>query len=90
MIQQGLEKEVKEIITKYPKLPTAMQSIGYKEVVEYFDGTLTRNEMIDKIKQETRRYAKRQLTWFRKNKEAIWLDSEKGLQENIKIILEEL
>ena len=43
--------------------------------------------MIDKIKQETRRYAKRQLTWFRKNKETIWLDGEKSTDENVSIIL---
>ena len=67
-----------------------MQGLGYKEVVEYFDGIITREEMIDKIKQESRRYAKRQLTWFRKNKETIWLDSENDMKENINIILEEL
>ena len=46
--------------------------------------------MIEKIKQESRRYAKRQLTWFKKNKETIWLDAENGIEENINIILEEL
>ena len=44
--------------------------------------------MIEKIKQETRRYAKRQLTWFRKNKQTIWLDAQDKIQNNIKIILE--
>jgi len=44
--------------------------------------------MIEKIKQETRRYAKRQLTWFRKNKETIWLNGLEGLQNNVNIILE--
>ena len=44
--------------------------------------------MIEKIKQETRRYAKRQLTWFRKNKETVWLDATNDIQNNIKIILE--
>ena len=44
--------------------------------------------MIERIKQETRRYAKRQLTWFRKNKETIWLNAEDTIQNNIKIILE--
>lgn len=46
--------------------------------------------MIDKIKQETRRYAKRQLTWFRKNKQTTWLDAQDELQNNIKIILEKM
>ena len=46
--------------------------------------------MIEKIKQESRRYAKRQLTWFRRNEEIIWLDKEDGLEENLKTIFEEL
>ncbi len=90
MIEGGLEDEVKNLISKYPEFPTAMQGLGYKEVVEYFDGILTREEMIEKIKQETRRYAKRQLTWFRKNEEAIWLNGENGTEENVNIILKEL
>ena len=44
--------------------------------------------MIEKIKQETRRYAKRQMTWFRKNKQTIWLDAKESTQNNIKVILE--
>ena len=90
MIEKGLEDEVRSLVNKYTKFPTAMQGLGYKEVVEYFDGIITREEMIDKIKQESRRYAKRQLTWFRKNKETIWLDSENDMENNINIILGEL
>ena len=90
MIECGLENEVKNLVKKYSKIPTAMQGLGYKEVVEYFEGILTRNEMIEKIKQESRRYAKRQLTWFRKNKETIWLDSTNNMENNINIILGEL
>ena len=67
-----------------------MLGLGYKEVVQYFDGILSREEMIEKIKQESRRYAKRQLTWFRRNKEIIWLDSMNDMQKNINTILEEL
>ena len=65
-----------------------MQGLGYKEVIEYFDGILNKEEMIEKIKQESRRYAKRQMTWFRKNTETFWLDSENGIQNNTNIILE--
>jgi len=90
MLEKGLEQEVRCLINKYTKFPTAMQGLGYKEVVEYFDGILTRDEMIEKIKQESRRYAKRQLTWFRKNQETIWLDSTNNMENNINIILEEL
>lgn len=90
MIKNGLEEEVRNLVNKYTKFPTAMQGLGYKEVVEYFDGILTYEEMIDKIKQESRRYAKRQLTWFRKNKETIWLDSENKMEDNVNVILGEL
>ncbi len=90
MFEQGLEEEVRKLIQKYSSFPTAMQGLGYKEVVEYFDGKLKYDEMVDKIKQESRRYAKRQLTWFRRNEKIIWLDGEKNTKENVNIILEEL
>lgn len=88
MIKQGLIEEVKNIYKKYDKFPTAMQGLGYKEVVEYLKGNYTKEEMIDVIKKETRKYAKRQLTWFRKNKDIVWLNAEEGIQNNIDIILE--
>ena len=88
MVEQGLIEEVKEILNKYDKFPTAMQGLGYKEVVDYLNGVYTKEEMIEKIKLETRRYAKRQLTWFRKNKQTIWLDGTNDIQNNINIILE--
>lgn len=88
MVEQGLIEEVKEILDKYDKFPTAMQGLGYKEVVDYLNGIYTKEEMIEKIKLETRRYAKRQLTWFRKNKQTIWLDGTNDIQNNINIILE--
>ncbi len=90
MIEQGLIEEVKEIYEKYDKFPTAMQGLGYKEVVQYLEREITKEEMIEKIKQETRRYAKRQLTWFRKNKQTIWLNAQDEIQNNIQIILEGL
>lgn len=88
MIEQGLIEEVKNILNKYDKFPTAMQGLGYKEVVNYINGDYTKEEMIEKIKMETRRYAKRQLTWFRKNKQTIWLEGKNDIQNNINIILE--
>ena len=89
MIQNGLIQEVENIYNKFKKFPTSMQAIGYKEVVEYLNKNISKEEMIEKIKMETRRYAKRQLTWFRKNKDIIWLDGLKNEQNNMKIILEE-
>ncbi len=88
MIKEGLIEEVKSILQKYKTFPTAMQGLGYKEVVEYLENKLTKEEMIEKIKQDTRRYAKRQLTWFRKNKQTKWLDGTNEIQNNIEIILE--
>ena len=90
MIEQGLIEEVKQILDKYDIFPTAMQGLGYKEVVDYLKGNLTKEEMIEKIKMETRRYAKRQLTWFRKNKQTIWLKGEDTIQNNINIILKDV
>lgn len=90
MIDAGLIDEVNNLIEKYPDMPTAMQGLGYKEVVQYFEKKCTKEEMIEKIKQESRRYAKRQLTWFRRNKDIVWLDAKKSLDENTKIILEEI
>ena len=87
MIEEGLIKEVQDILSKYSSFPTAMQGLGYKEVVQYIEKNITKQEMIDKIKKETRHYAKRQLTWFRKNKDTIWLDGEKSPEDNIKIIV---
>lgn len=90
MLKQGLIEEVKEILKRHKEFPTAMQGLGYKEVVEYLNGNVTKEEMIEKIKMETRRYAKRQMTWFRKNKQTIWLDGQAKIQDNIEIILEGL
>lgn len=88
MLEQGLVQEVKNLKEKYNCFPTAMQGLGYKEVVDYLEGKYSYEEMVEKIKQETRHYAKRQLTWFRKNKQTIWLKAEDGIQNNINIILE--
>ena len=84
MIESGLVEEVESLLKKYNEFPTAIQGLGYKEVVEYLQGKLSKEEMIEKIKRETRRYAKRQLTWFRKNKQTIWIqphDLQKILNE---------
>ena len=88
MIKDGLIEEVKSLLEKYKEFPTAMQGLGYKEVVEYLENKLSKEEMIEKIKQETRRYAKRQITWFKSYKDAIWLDASK--ENNVDIILKNI
>lgn len=87
MLEQGLIEEVKGIWRKYDHFPTAMQGLGYKEVVEFLEGKVTKEEMIEKLKMETRRYAKRQMTWFRKNKQTIWLAGDAKKEDNIQIIV---
>ena len=87
MIEQGLVEEVEEILKRHTQFPTAMQGLGYKEVVEYLNEKITKEEMVEKIKMETRRYAKRQMTWFRKNKQTIWLEGQEKIEKNIEIIL---
>ena len=83
MINTGLIDEVKRLVKKYDEFPTAMQGLGYKEVIQYLNNQITKEEMIDKIKQESRRYAKRQLTWFRSYKNAIWLESNNRENSNM-------
>lgn len=91
MLENGLEAEVKQLLSGgIPKTCTAMQAIGYKEMVEYLDGYLTLSEAVDKIKQESRRYAKRQLTWFRRNEGAIWLEASRPKQELCEIVINEI
>ena len=89
MLENGLIEEVETILKKYDDFPTAMQGLGYKEVNEYFQNKLTKEEMIEKLKMETRRYAKRQLTWFRKDKDIKWIDGLANKDENIQMILED-
>lgn len=88
MIKDGLVDEVKRMVEKYSEFPTAMQGLGYKEIVDYLNGNCSLDEAIEKIKLETRRYAKRQLTWFRSYDNATWIES--GNPENTDIILNSL
>lgn len=88
MIKDGLVDEVKRMLEKYSEFPTAMQGLGYKEIVDYLNGNCSLDEVIEKIKLETRRYAKRQLTWFRSYDNATWIES--GNPENTDIILNSL
>ena len=89
MIGKGLIEEVEQLYSKYGKqLCTAAQGIGYKEVIDYLNKEITKEEMVEKVKMETRRYAKRQLTWFRKIPNITWLDGLNNMQNNVNIILE--
>jgi tRNA dimethylallyltransferase len=79
MIACGLIDEVKALVKRgCDEKCTSMQAIGYKDVVEHLNGKTTKEEMIAKLKQDTRNFAKRQMTWFKRFKNVIWYDAEKA------------
>ena len=88
IIAKKMNKTKEEILEKYEKI-TSLQAIGYREVISYLKNEITFDEMKEKIKQNTRRYAKRQITWFKKN-EKIILDRELSDEKLIEIILENI
>lgn len=77
MMEQGLVSEVEELNKKYKMSKTALQGLGYKEVIEYINENCNYDEMIEKLKMETRRYAKRQMTWFKRDERITWVPKEK-------------
>ena len=79
MMEQGLEQEVRALYDKGLRDVQAIKAIGYKELYAYFDGNSTREEAIEAIKQNSRRYAKRQLTYFRNKMNVQWIGN--NLQE---------
>lgn len=75
MMEKGLIDEVSELIKMgIDENSTSMQAIGYKEIIEYLDGKTSLSDAVDKIKRESRRYAKRQLTWFKRNEKINWIN----------------
>ena len=84
MIKNGLEKEVRSLIKYQEK--NSLQTVGYKEFFEFFNGIITRDEAILKIKKNTRNYAKRQITWNKKYKNAIRISPNSSLNKILKLI----
>ena len=83
MLEAGLENEARQMLGKQGL--TARQAIGHKELQPYIDGKITLDEAIENLKRETRRYAKRQLTWFRRNENINWLYAdEMSMDELVK------
>lgn len=77
MVDMGLLNEVQKLREEgLTRDMVSMQGIGYKEILDYMDGKITVHEAIDTIKRESRRYAKRQLTWIRRERDVVWLDRE--------------
>ena len=78
MLANGLVDEVRSLKEKgYHRDMVSMQGLGYKEILDYLDGKCSLDEAIYILKRETRHFAKRQLTWFRREREVIWLDKQK-------------
>ena len=75
MVKNGLVDEARSLYNQ--RHLNALQTVGYSELFEYFDGTSTLDNAIDLIKRNTRRYAKRQLTWLRKYQEIYWIQPDK-------------
>ena len=79
MLEMGLEKEIRDLLSSgISPSCTAMQAIGYKEFVAALDGQCTMEEAADEVRKSSRRYAKRQLTWFRRNDNIHWLTRHEG------------
>ena len=95
MLKEGLVEEVRSLKNMgCSRNMVSMQGLGYKEFFDYFDGRMTLEETVEKIKRDTRHFAKRQLTWFRREKEVIWLnkkeyEQEKDLLDSVLNIIEE-
>ena len=76
MVEQGLEQEARSV--SHLRHLNSLQTVGYREMFDYFDGTTTREEAIELIKRNSRRYAKRQLTWFRRDDEIAWFNPKES------------
>lgn len=84
MIESGLVDEVKNLLSRgYTKDMISMQGIGYKEIIKYLQKEYTFDDAVEIIKRDSRRYAKRQLTWFRRYKNAIWFNLDEYDDENL-------
>lgn len=95
MVEEGLFEEAEWLIKQgYTKDMVSMQAIGYKELFDYFEGMISKEDAIEQIKKDTRHFAKRQLTWFRREKEVLFIrkepfETEELLVEEIVRIAEE-
>lgn len=87
MVERGLIDEVKRLKSMgYTQDMVSMKGIGYKEILAYLDGQYTLDEAIEKVKLESRRFAKRQLTWFRREKDTVWIDKSEYSYDDNKIL----
>ncbi|MED1201915.1 tRNA (adenosine(37)-N6)-dimethylallyltransferase MiaA [Heyndrickxia acidicola] len=85
MLKEGLLGEVKTLYDRKVRNVQSIQAIGYKELYEYFDGRISLENAIEQLKQNSRRYAKRQLTWFRNKMDVAWFDMSNQAEKQKKI-----
>jgi tRNA dimethylallyltransferase len=93
MINNGLVNEVKQLLDMgYTKDMVSMQGLGYKELIDFIEGNYSLEEAIYKLKKDTRHYAKRQLTWFKREKNVTWVNKDDFTKENeiLEFLLEDL
>lgn len=87
MIDDGLEREVRALKERgYTRNMVSMQGLGYKEMLDYLDGAYTLDEAVSVIKRDTRHFAKRQITWFKREWDVIWIDKQDYAYEETKIL----
>ncbi len=87
MMEQGLVEEVRALKDKgYTASDVSMQGLGYKEILAYLDGTLSLSEAVYRIKRDTRHFAKRQITWFKREKNVIWINKKSCNYDEKKIL----
>lgn len=87
MVENGLVEEVKSLKAKgYHKSMVSMQGLGYKEILDYLDGEISLDEAIYRIKRDTRHFAKRQITWFKREREVIWINKNEFNYDEDKIL----
>jgi tRNA dimethylallyltransferase len=90
MIEEGLEEEVRSLLPlNIPRTATSMQGLGYREMLGYIDGEYDLERAVYLIKRNTRHFAKRQLTWFRRERNVIWIDKDRFDYDN-ELILKEM
>lgn len=88
MLKNGLLEEAKKLHAH--KQLNALQTVGYRELFSFFEGEFTQEFAISEIKKNTRRFAKRQLTWFKRDKDTLWFDSQTGIEKIITAITEKM
>lgn len=91
MMEEGLLNEVKTLYEEgYTRDMVSMQGLGYKEILDYLDGKMTLDEAIYILKRDTRHFAKRQITWFKREKDVCWIDKSAFQYDEDKILAEML